>query len=212
MAFNISNFRTNMLGDGARPNLFDVQLTLGNLAALAGATSLAEDFRFKCRAAQIPGSTLGVVNVPYFGREVKFAGNRTFADWTVTIINDEDFLIRDFFETWMDRINEHTNNVRTITQYFCQAVVTQFRKDGGPAAQYNFVNIFPTDLSAIDLDWGSNDAIEEFTVNFTYDYWTSRNTNRLSQTFFNRTDVTNEENLRVNNGTSSYTSVAGKPV
>ena len=176
MSFNVSTFRNSMSYDGARPNLFEVVLT--GVPAI-GELSL-EDFTFKCKSAQIPGSTLGVVTVPYFGREVKFVGNRTFADWTVTIINDEDFKVRKFFERWMNVINSHETNQRGAgfnqpNSYVGQAIVRQYTKTGqSPTSlQYKFVDIFPTDLSAIDLDWGSNDTIEEFTVNFTYQYWTS---------------------------------------
>ena len=177
MAFNVSSFRNSMVFDGARPNLFEVLLT--GIPAIGGGVT-SEDFTFKCKSAQIPGSTLGVVTVPYFGREVKFVGNRTFADWSVTVINDEDFKVRKFFELWMNVINSHETNVRGagFTQpnsYVGQALVKQYTKTGQSPTnlQYKFVDIFPTDLSAIDLDWGSNDAIEEFTVNFTYQYWTS---------------------------------------
>ena len=111
MAFNVNSFRSQMIGDGARPNLFEVFLPTGGLA-VAGGQAATNKFRFMCKSAQIPGSTLGVVTVPYFGREVKFAGNRTFADWTVTIINDEDFIVRKFFERWMNSINTHADNTR----------------------------------------------------------------------------------------------------
>ena len=172
MPFNINEFRSNMVGDGARPNLFEVRMIVPFFDAA--------EFTFKCKSAQIPGETIGVVTVPYFGREVKFAGNRTFADWTVTIINDEDFKIRKGFESWMERINSHVDNVRqsgftTPASYVGQATVIQYKKDSTSPSdlQYNFKDIFCTDISAIDLDWGSNDAIEEFTVNFSYSYWTS---------------------------------------
>ena len=172
MPFKINEFRTNMVGDGARPNLFEVRMTVPFFDAA--------EFAFKCKSAQIPGETIGVVTVPYFGREVKFAGNRTFADWTVTVINDEDFRIRKGFERWMERINSHVDNVRgtgydTPQSYVGQATVVQYKKNGNSPSdlQYNFKDIFCTDISAIDLDWGSNDAIEEFTVNFSYSYWTS---------------------------------------
>jgi hypothetical protein len=174
MAFKINEFRNNMAGDGARPNLFEVRL----IVPVANLT--VEEFTFKCKSAQIPGETIGVVTVPYFGREVKFAGNRTFADWTVTVINDEDFRVRKGFERWMERINSHVDNVRQAAyvapdSYVGQATVLQYKKDGTSPfnLQYNFKDIFCTDISAIDLDWGSNDAIEEFTVNFSYSYWTS---------------------------------------
>ena len=147
------------------------------------------DFRFFCKSAQLPGSTIGTVTVPYFGRELKFAGNRTFADWTVTVINDEGFLIRNFFERWMNSINSHAGNTRDVLMpgpqnYVCDATVTQYSKDAQRQEVYDFVALFPTDLSAIDLDWGSNDAIEEFTVNFSYQYWTRKTTTDTGQTAF----------------------------
>jgi hypothetical protein len=188
MAFNVNTFRNAMRRDGARPNLFEVNLKYENLPGVSKAGM--NDFRFFCKSAQLPGSTLGVVTVPYFGRELKFAGNRTFADWTVTIINDENFLIRNFFERWMNSMNSHAGNLRdplmgTPINYVCDATVAQFTKDGSQQELYNFVGMFPTDLSAIDLDWGSNDAIEEFTVNFSYQYWTRETTTDTGQNAFN---------------------------
>jgi hypothetical protein len=184
MAFNVNTFRNAMKRDGARPNLFEVILKYENLPGIGKAGM--EDFQFFCKSAQLPGSTVWSVTVPYFGRELKFAGNRTFADWTVTIINDENFLVRNFFERWMNAINSHANNVRDFQyaspqNYVCDATVTQFSKDNIGRQQYNFVGMFPTDLSAIDLDWGSNDTIEEFTVNFTYQYWTRKTTTDTGQ-------------------------------
>ena len=110
MAFNVAEFRANMVGDGARPNLFAVSLTFPSL--VNGAVVAGQKTTFMAKAAQLPGSTIGSVTVPYFGRELKFAGNRTFADWTISIINDEDFLIRNAIEEWMNAINSHASNVR----------------------------------------------------------------------------------------------------
>ena len=130
------------------------------------------------RSAQLPGSTLGIVPVNYFGRELKFVGNRTFADWTINIINDEDFIIRNAFERWMNAINSHSLNVRspaaqTPVNYTVDAGVTQYGKAGNELKKYKFIGVFPTDLAPIELDWGSNDAIEEFTVTLTYQWWES---------------------------------------
>jgi hypothetical protein len=132
--------------------------------------------RFMCKTAQIPGSTIGVVSVPYFGREVKFAGNRTFADWTVTILNDEDFVIRNAFERWMSKINSHSDNnrapdIESPQSYVEDAFVRHYDKRGLLAKEYKFVDVFPIDLAPIDLDWGNNDAIEEYSVTFAYQYW-----------------------------------------
>jgi hypothetical protein len=182
MAFNVSNFRNEMKFDGARANLFDVQL---NFPAAFGNSRFRRDVAFKCKSAQIPGSTVNQVVVPYFGREVKFAGNRTFADWTVNIINDEDFKIRGGFERWMQLINSHGSNVRNIgrspSSYTSDAAVTHYGKNGSVLRRYKFIGMFPTDISPIDLDWGNNDMIEEFTVTFAYQWWEAENNNSSSE-------------------------------
>ena len=174
MAFNVNQFRTSLTGDGARPNLFEVRLTFPNYASLGAVASAKSSFMVK--TAALPGSTVGMVTVPYFGREVKVAGNRTFADWSVTIINDEDFAIRNAMESWVKGINDNVTNLRsararTSNQYGVDAQVIQYGKDGRQLKQYRFVGMFPTDVAQIDLDWGSNDAIEEYTVNFAFQYW-----------------------------------------
>lgn len=175
-SFNINDFRTQLTGDGARPNLFEVRLNFPSYVQGAGTAALKSTFMVK--SAQLPGSTLGIAPVNYFGREVKVAGNRTFADWTVTVINDEDFAIRNAFESWMRGLNENENNVRsnrarTSFTYASDAYVTQYSKTGDAIKRYQMVGMFPTDVSAIDLDWGSNDSIEEFSVNFSLQYWVS---------------------------------------
>ena len=177
MAFNVQEFRSRMTGDGARPNLFEVSMQFPNIPGVA-VENAAGKFTFMCRSAQLPGSTLGVVPVQYFGREIKFIGNRTFQDWTVTIINDEDFSIRNAFERWMNAINSHSLNVRnpaalTNSAYSTDGQVIQYGKTGSAIKTYKFIGLFPTDLSSIDVDWGSNDTIEEFTVTFSYQWWES---------------------------------------
>jgi hypothetical protein len=136
---------------------------------------------FLCKAAQLPGSTLGTVPLYYFGRELKFAGNRNFADWTITIINDENFRVRKAFESWMNGINSHGTNLRNTiagspSGYSVDARVDQYDKSGNILKNYKFVGMFPVDLSPIDLDWGSNDAIEEFTTTLAYQWWESDTT------------------------------------
>ena len=170
MAFNITEFQGQLTGGGARPNLF--QVTIDNPVDRGSFIKTS----FMVKAAQIPAATLGTATVNYFGREVKLAGNRTFADWTVTILNDEDFLVRDGMERWSNAINGLESNLRspglaTTAQYKTNATVTQFGKIGNPIRTYNFVGIYPTEVAAIDVDWGTNDQIEEFGVTFAYDYW-----------------------------------------
>jgi len=175
MAFNVNQFRSQLQGDGARPNLFEVTMPFPVFSLPGNAQT---KLTFMCKTAQLPGSTLGVVPMQYFGRELKFVGNRSFADWTITIINDEDFIVRNAFERWMNGINSHNLNVRnpvagTPIGYSVDGQVLQFGKAGNTIKQYNFVGMFPTDLTPIDVDWGSNDAIEEFSVTLTYQWWES---------------------------------------
>lgn len=179
MAFNVAEFRSNMVGDGARPNLFSVSLVFPTI--VSNGTIAGQKTTFMARAAQLPGSSIGTVPVYYFGREIKFAGNRSFPDWTLQIINDEDFVIRNAFENWMNTINSHQGNLRsnaagTPSSYTTDAIVTQYGKTGNILKQYNFVGLFPSDVAPIDLDWSSNDSIEEYSVTFSYQYWTSNTT------------------------------------
>ena len=179
MAFNVAEFRANMIGDGARPNLFSVSLTFPTIAQ--NSVAAGQKVTFMAKTAQLPGSTVGTVPVYYFGRELKFAGNRTFADWTLTIINDEDFTIRNSIESWMNAINSHAGNVRNSAAlgtngYTVDATVTQYGKTGGELKKYKFVGLFPVDLAPIDLDWGANDAIEEYQTTFAYQWWEAETT------------------------------------
>jgi hypothetical protein len=179
MAFNVAEFRANMIGDGARPNLFSVSLVFPTVAT--NATAAGQKVTFMAKAAQLPGSTVGTVPVFYFGREMKFPGNRSFADWTLTIINDEDFVIRNSLESWLNAINSHAGNVRnnvaqSSTGYSVDATVTQYGKSGDVLKTYKFVGMFPVDVSPIDLDWGSNDSIEEYSATFAYQWWEANTT------------------------------------
>lgn len=173
MAFSVNQFRSQMVGDGARPNLFEMSMPFPGYSAPGDAQS---KLTFMCKTSQLPGSTVNQVIVPYFGRELKFAGNRTFQDLVITVINDEDFIIRNAFERWLNGINSHSLNVRnplalSPSSYAVDANVTQFAKGGSELKKYKFCGTFPTDLSPIDVDWGSNDTIEEFTVTLSYQWW-----------------------------------------
>ena len=178
MSFSIDTFRSGALNaGGARANLFDVTMTGPTAAGLT-----ISEMNYSCKGASIPPMTVGVVEVPYFGRVVKVPGNKTFDNWTVTIINDEEFLIRNAMEKWIAAMGTHEGNIATIGNtfgagggtLFGQATVQHYSKGGGALSQakYNFVNIFPVSIGEIALGWDTNDAIEEFTVEFAYDYWT----------------------------------------
>ena len=180
MAFNVSTFRTNFKYDGARANLFEVDLQIPGVSEDVGQKLLV-------RGSSLPGKTIGAINTPYFGNQWKAAGNLTFPDWTITIINKEDFSLRDDFEYWLEQINGAQDNERTRVSptgtfsYKTTMNVKQYGKAASDAtgtgasviAQYRFEGAFITDLSEIALDWGTTDAIEEFTVTFSYDWWSS---------------------------------------
>jgi hypothetical protein len=170
MAFDINFLKSELQFGGARPTLFDCIITLP--AVIPGDLS---QLQFMCRATQIPASNLGLIQVPYFGRKIKLAGDRTFDPWQVTIINDEDFKIRNTLETWNYNLNLYQANVRTMqrdNQYKSDAKITQYGKDGRVLRIYTFRGIFPETISTIDLDWNANDQIEEFQVTWQYDFFT----------------------------------------
>ena len=161
MPFNISNFKANGLNfGGARPTLFEVQIP-----------RLGAGSEFMVQAAQIPSATIGPIEVPYFGRKVKIAGDRTYVEWTTTVLNDEDFAIRHALENWVQGINHNIGNVRTDNDYKQDGTVRQFAKNGQLIREYLFVGLFPSEISTIELDWNTVDTIETFTVTWQYDYW-----------------------------------------
>jgi len=175
MAFNVDQFRNAMVFDGARPNLF--QVTLQFPPTVNNGTN-SRSIRFMANATQLPSSVIGVARQSYFGREVKFPGNRMFQDWSINVINDETFYLRNSFEQWLNLINNNRQNIRDSraiysSEYSVDAQVTQFSKEGEPIKKYNFVGLFPTTVDPIQLNWAQNDQIEEFGVTFTYQYWES---------------------------------------
>lgn len=174
MPFNINTFKqAGLVYGGARPSLFDVILTV---PPTIDTTFASQKFTFTCKAGEIPESTISSIEIPYFGRKIKVAGERTFADWTVTIMNDEDFSVRAMFEAWSNAINRMIANVRdpvlSAEGYKGLVDVIQYGKAGEVLRSYQLVGAFPTQVSAISLGWESANAVEEFTVNFAYDYWT----------------------------------------
>jgi hypothetical protein len=170
MAFNINEIRSQLTLGGARNSLFQVQITnpVNGIADIK--------VPFLARSTSIPEANLGVIEVPYFGRKIRLAGDRTYGTWTVQILNDEDFLIRNALEEWSNKIQTFEGNIRDLgsaspLQYKQTARVTQFSKTGTPLREYKFNGIFPTSISTIELDWNATDAIEEFQVTFAYDWW-----------------------------------------
>jgi len=174
MPFNISTFKENgLVYGGARPSLFNVFLSV---PAGIGIDNVSVDkFRFVCRTAELPESTVGAIEIPYFGRRIKVAGERNFAAWGVTVMNDEDFSVRAMFEAWLNAMNRMVSNVRDPNianeNYKVDMEVIQYAKDGSTIRSYQLIGAFPTQVGAISLGWDSQNAIEEFGVNFEYDYW-----------------------------------------
>lgn len=179
MAFNVNDFRGKLEGGGARPNLFEVVLSNPPGAAAALNT---EELAFMCKATALPASTVGSIDVPYFGRTIKVAGDREFQPWNITVINDEGFDLRDAFERWssaMATFSTAGNTKRTLGatsnpfSYAATGIINQYNKEGNIAKTVTLVNVWPTEVGQIQLAWDANNAIEEFEVIFSYDYFVS---------------------------------------
>ena len=169
----VDDFKAKLKGGGARPNLFKATI---NFPAYAQGD--VEVTSFMCKAAQLPSSVMGIIEVPFRGRQLKIAGDRTFETWSPTILNDTDFVVRDSMERWMNGINAHSANTGLVApaDYSADLVVEQLDRDETVLKRYNFRGCFPTSIGAIDLDFGTNDTIEEFTVEFQVQYWEAATT------------------------------------
>ena len=174
---NISDFKSKLIGGGARPNLFEVELT----TLPDGVTGWdADSFQFLCKAAALPAQNIASIDVPFRGRIFKVAGDRTIDTWTVTVINDEDFVLRNAFENWTQQIADLTTNLGATdpSAYMTNAKVFQLGRGSSKAStdssgnenvvlkEYEFIDIFPTSVAAIDLSYYTGDTIEEYTVEF----------------------------------------------
>ena len=172
----ISQFKSALIGGGARPNLFEVELT----TLPAGISWDADSFRYMCKAAQLPAQNVANIDVPFRGRIFKVAGDRTIDTWTVTIINDEGFVLRNAFEEWANLIAKLDTNLGATdpSAYMTNAKVFQLGRGSSKSSknnagetnavlkEYEFVDIWPSNVGAIDLSYDSSDAIEDFTVEF----------------------------------------------
>ena len=185
---SITNFRDRLVGGGARPNMFEVNITLPE--QIAPNCDNSQYMRFLVKAAEIPAANIGNIPVPFRGRVLPVAGDRTFDPWTVTVINDAQFNIRDAMEQWSNLINDLQFDVGDINpaDYQTKAEVFQLSRQsqgsGGQSAgkggeiiqtlrTYNFEGIYPNAVSSIPLDYGATDQIEEFQVTFNYLFWTA---------------------------------------
>jgi hypothetical protein len=191
----ISQFKSRLAGGGARPNLFEVNVNFPNgngfsenIQRDGGTfnTRVSTDFTFLCKSAALPASNVAPIDVPFRGRILKVAGDRTFDTWTITVINDENFAIRRSFESWMQNIAQYSDHsgLTSPGAYMGQATVYQLGRArstqqgvsdsnsrASVLAQYRFVDVFPTNISQIDLSYDTSDTIEEFTVEFQVQYY-----------------------------------------
>ena len=180
MSHSIEKIKSTLKGGGARPNLFQVNLT----SFPGGADYDSDEFSILCKAAQLPASNIASIDVPFRGRIFKVAGDRTFDTWTVTVINDNDFKIRTAMEAWMQFTGQYADGSGATdpSTYQVNADVVQFARNASAlnkvdttglaeAKRYRFYGIFPTNISAIDLSYDTGDTIEEFTVEFQVQYW-----------------------------------------
>ena len=170
----INDFKAKLVGGGARNNLFKV--TANFPAYAAGNVELAS---FLIKAAQLPSSLIAPITIPFRGRQLQIAGDRTFEAWGVTVINDTDFQLRNAFERWMNGINAHAANTGETnpSQYMADLAVEQLDRQGQVLKRYDFRGCWPSNITAIDVSYDSENTIEEFGVEFQITYWESNTTN-----------------------------------
>ena len=170
----IDDFKSKLSGGGARPSLFKATVNFPSFVSEAN----VELTSFLCKGATIPESVVGPLEVSFRGRKLTMAGDRTFSPLSLTIINDAEFDVRKSFEEWSNGINNHQLNtgLTDMNDYTADVVVEQLRKDGTVSKTYDFRGCWPTNIAAIDLNYETNDTIEEFTVELQVQYWESDTT------------------------------------
>ena len=169
----ITDFKSKLTGGGARPNLFEVELAFPEQIEIAN--DVKDKSRFLVKAAALPASNITPIDINFRGRILKIAGDRTFDTWTVTVINDTDFAIRSAFEKWMNQINKLSDatGAQDPAEYQEDAYVHQLDRDGSTLRTYKFFDVFPTNISQVDLSYETIDTLEEFTVELQVLYWES---------------------------------------
>jgi hypothetical protein len=170
---NISDFKAQLIGGGARPNQFSVELTFPSY--VVGGPAVGLQSQFLCKAAQLPASNIENMPIQYRGRAVNFAGERVFQPWTVAIYNDTSFNIRNAMEKWSDGVQNHsqTNGRTNPRDYQVDLRVHQLDRNGAIVKSYKFHDAYPTTIGAITVDYDTVNTMEIFDVEFTYNYWTS---------------------------------------
>lgn len=163
MAFNINSFKKNAIDQGGfRPTMFEVNIAY-----------VGEPIKFLCNATNVPALTMGVIEVPYFGRKIKIPGDRTFAEWTTTIFIEENFQTRDAIEQWNAVLNDPLSNVRfaaSEADYKMNADVILYNKQGSPIRTYTLYDMWPQDVGTIELDWNTTDTLATYQVTWAFDW------------------------------------------
>lgn len=170
---DLTNFKAQLIGGGARTNLFEVVLTFPD--GVAGGSLAADRASFLIKAAALPSSTVTPIEVPYRGRILKVAGDRTFEPWTITVLNDTGMEIRNAFEEWMHRITRNEGNTSAFGNnliYMATAEIFQLDREGNATKSYKMLDMWPSSVSAIDLTSEAG-GIQEFQVTLEYSYWLS---------------------------------------
>ena len=171
---SIEDFKAVLQGGGVRPTMFEVELTFPD-SVVSDPTLTTTEGTFLIKASQLPPSNVGQIQVPFRGRKLKVSGDRTFEDWSVTVINDVSFNLRKSFEEWSERIQNHNYALgsTTLNDYFASAIVRQLDRDGTQLRAYRFEGIWPSEVASIDLDFDSTDTVEEYGVTFAVQYWSA---------------------------------------
>ena len=169
---SIEEFKSVLQGGGVRPTMFQVEMAFPD-AVVVDPTQADNEGTYLIKAAQLPASSVGFIDVPFRGRKLKVSGDRTFEDWTVTVTNDVSFGLRKGFEKWSEVIQNmnFALGANELNDYFATATVRQLDRDGNQLRAYKFEGIWPTEVAAIGLDFDSTDTVEEFDVTFKVQYW-----------------------------------------
>lgn len=175
---NISEFKERLLDGGARPSLFQMEVTWP-IAVPIGNVLGAPLLPFQCRLAEIPGNSANPIILKYAGREVKYSGQRTFSNLNVTIYNDAGFRVRRAIEAWQEAMNSRESNISALVSptgdptkgYGGTGKVNQYDLQGNVIRSYVFVDMFPVSMASIPLDWSNDAAIQDYSVEFAYQYW-----------------------------------------
>ena len=172
---NINDFKAKLAGGGARSNQFKVTMPFPGYAQVGGEI---EDLAFLCRATTIPAMNVGVVEVPFRGRKIYIGGDRTFDTWSITVLNDTNFKIRNAMERWQNGINNMTDNegLTNPVDYQVDAFVDHLDRNGNTIKSYTLRGLYPVNVGSIELNYETNDVLEEFQTTFAYQYFESNTT------------------------------------